>query len=69
MKALGPAKTSPHDVTWDSVPVASLAKLGNAALRAAVRVENYKLNRSQLVKIDARSKKLLRVVSSEAASA
>jgi hypothetical protein len=69
LKALDPAKVSPHDALWEGVPLTRLDKLAHAALRAAVQPQNYRLNRVPLTKIDARAKKSLKLVSRKAASA
>jgi hypothetical protein len=69
LKALGAAKPSPHDAHWERVPLGRLDKLAHAVYRAAIQAQNYRLNRAQLAKIDARSGKPLKLVSRKIASA
>jgi hypothetical protein len=69
LKALGAARSSPHDALWERVPLGRLDKLAHAAFRAAVQAQHYRLNRTPLAKIDARSGKPLKLVSRKIASA
>jgi hypothetical protein len=69
LKALGPAKVSPHEALWEPVPLGRLEKLAHAAFRAAVQSTHYRLNRAPLARIDARSKKFLKLLPPKAASA
>jgi hypothetical protein len=69
LKALGAAEASPHEVLWEGVPLSRLDRLAHAAFRAAVQAQHYRLNRSQLVKIDSRSRKPLKLAPRKIASA
>ena len=67
LKALGDARISAHDAVWESVPLARMERLAHAVFRAAIRVENYRLNRAKVSKIDLRS--ALKIVARKRASA
>jgi hypothetical protein len=69
LKALGDPRISAHDAVWESVPLARVEKMAHAAFRAAVRVENYRLNRAKVSKIDLSGKSSLKVVARKRASA
>jgi hypothetical protein len=69
LRALEPAKVSPHDAVWERVPLPRLDKLAHAAFRAAIQPQNYRLNRVALAKIDTGSKKPPKLLQGKAASA
>lgn len=69
LKALGPAKVSPHEALWEPVPLRRLDKLAHAAFRAAVQSPHYRPNRTPLARIDAGTRKFLKLLPPKAASA
>ena len=69
LKELGEGQVSAHDAVWEQVPLARTAKMAHAAFRAAIQVENHRLNRVPVSKIDARRKRPLKLVPRKLASA
>jgi len=69
LKALADGQISAHDAVWEHLPLARAAKMAHAAFRAAIQVQNYRLNRAPISKIDARRKRSLKLVPRKLASA
>ncbi|MEI9972247.1 MAG: hypothetical protein WDO73_09445 [Ignavibacteriota bacterium] len=70
LRALSEGEISAHEATWEGVPLTRAAKMAHAAFRAAVQVQNYRLNRAGTIsKIDSRRKRSLKLVPRKLASA
>jgi hypothetical protein len=68
-QATGAIQVSPNDGHWDHVPLANLEPLCGAVLKAAVTVDHYRLNRTKPGRAETPSRKVLKFVPKESATA
>ena len=62
LKALGDGKISAHEAVWEGISLTRVSKTAHAVLRAAIQVQNYRLNRATISKIVPRRKGSLKLV-------